>query len=92
MNDSFISGQVVTKKQAVRILSAERGRSPLHPLHDTLISRWCADLGFERWLTTYNPEQFAQLRAVNQHYAEGGTRAELLEKMRRNPQWYALKT
>jgi hypothetical protein len=40
----------------------------------------------------YTPDQMSQLRAVNHHYAGGGSRAELLEKMRRNPQWYVLKT
>jgi hypothetical protein len=93
MNDSFQTvqtGQVFSKKQAIAVLSQERGRSPQHPLDPTLISRWCADLGFEKWVTHYSPDQFAQLQAVNRHYAEGGTRIELLAKMR-NPQWYVSK-
>lgn len=92
MNDSFESGQVYTKRQAIAVLSSERGRSPNKPLDGTLISRWCADLGFERYLTEYSPDQFAQLQAVNRHYAGGGTRLELIEKMRRTPEWYVLKT
>lgn len=81
--------KLVSRQEAVKILSKERGRSAKHPLNATLISRWCADLGFEKWLAAYTPDQMAQLRAVNQHYAAGGTRKELLNRMRRNAQWYA---
>jgi hypothetical protein len=91
-SDSFQLVEVVPRKQAIELLSSERGRSPDHPLDPTLISHWCADLGFDKWLAVYTPDQMSQLRAVNHHYAGGGSRAELLEKMRRNPQWYVLKT
>lgn len=91
-SDTFQLVEVVSRKQAIAILSMERGRSPDHPLDPTLISRWCADLGFDKWLAVYTPDQMNQLRAVNLHYAEGGSRAELLEKMRRHPQWYESKT
>lgn len=88
MDGSYQFVEVIPRRQAIKMLSVERGRSAAHPLNATLISRWCADLGFEKWLAEYTPDQLAQLRAVNYHYAAGGTRAELLQKMRRNPQWY----
>ena len=77
---------------AIQLLSLERGRSLTRPLDPSLISKWCADLGFEAHLRYYNTRQYQQLRAVNRHYASGGTRKELLNKMRRNPKWYELKT
>lgn len=92
MKHSLQNGQVFSRKHAIQILSGQRGRSPDHPLDPTLISRWCADLGFDVGLTSYTPDQFAQLQAVNRHYAEGGRRVELLAKMRRTPKWYESKT
>jgi hypothetical protein len=84
------TGQVFTRKMVVALLSQERGRSPDHQLDSTLISRWCADLGFELRLRLFTADQFAQLRAVNRHYARGGSRVELLAKMRRK-EWYKSK-
>ncbi len=68
---------------AVLLLSEERGRSPEHPLDPSLISRWCADLGFGLRLRYFSEQQFQQLRAVNRHYANGGSRQELLKKIRK---------
>ncbi|KAI9132358.1 hypothetical protein [Acaryochloris sp. CCMEE 5410] len=81
------SSLLLSRKDALQILSEERGRSPAHPLDPSLISKWCADLSFEVGLQEFDEEQMAQLRAMNQHYACGGSRTELLEKMR-NPEWY----
>jgi hypothetical protein len=84
MNGSSV---LYSRQDAVELLSEERGRSPLHPLDSSLISKWCADLGFELGLQEFDEVQMAQLRAMNRHYARGGSRQELLEKMR-NPKWY----
>ena len=81
------SSLLLSRKDALQILSEERGRSPDHPLDPSLISKWCADLGFELGLQEFDEEQMALLRALNHHYARGGSRNELLEKMR-NPKWY----
>lgn len=81
------SSLLLSRKDALQILSEERGRSPDHPLDPSLISKWCADLGFELGLQEFDEVQMAQLRDVNQHYARGGSRQELLEKMR-SPKWY----
>ncbi|MGB7416326.1 MAG: hypothetical protein WA902_19135 [Thermosynechococcaceae cyanobacterium] len=81
------SSLLLSRKDVLQILSEERGRSPSHPLDPSLISKWCADLGFELGLQEFDEEQMTQLRAMNQHYARGGSRQELLEKMR-NPKWY----
>jgi hypothetical protein len=79
----------IPRHLALARLSVERGRSLEHPLHNSLISKWCADLGFSAHLRYFNAEQMEQLRAINLHYARGGTRREFLEKMRANPTWYA---
>lgn len=63
------------------ILSEERRRAPDRPLDPSLISKWCADLGFKPGLRYFNSSQFEQLRAVNEHYGSGGTRRELLKKL-----------
>ena len=84
MNRSTV---LLSRQQALQLLSEARGRSPLHPLDPSLISKWCADLGFELGLQDFDEIQMAQLKAMNQHYAQGGNRQELLEKMR-NPKWY----
>lgn len=84
MNSSSL---LLTRKDALHLLSEERGRSPAHPLDPSLISKWCADLGFELGLQEFDEGQMAQLRALNQHYAQGGSRKELLNNMR-NPKWY----
>ncbi|MGB7417389.1 MAG: hypothetical protein WA902_24545 [Thermosynechococcaceae cyanobacterium] len=84
MNHSSV---LYSRRDAVTLLSEERGRSLLHPLDPSLISKWCADLGFELGLQEFDEEQMAQLRAMNQHYARGGNRKKLLKKMR-NPKWY----
>jgi hypothetical protein len=84
MNHSSV---LFSRKHALQLLSAERGRSPDHPLDPSLLSKWCADLGFELGLKEFDSSQLDQLRAINQHYAKGGSRMELLHKMR-NPQWY----
>ncbi|ABW26329.1 hypothetical protein AM1_1293 [Acaryochloris marina MBIC11017] len=76
-----------SRRDAVELLSEERGRSPRHLLTPSLLSKWCADLGFKLGLKEFDTDQMAQLRAMNQHYACGGSRKELLNKMR-NPQWY----
>jgi hypothetical protein len=81
------SSVLYSRKDAIELLSEERGRSPLHSLDPSLISKWCADLGFECGLQEFDEVQMAQLRAMNQHYARGGSRQELLKKMR-NPKWY----
>ncbi|BDM79534.1 hypothetical protein [Acaryochloris marina] len=81
------SSLLLPRKDALHILSEERGRSPAHPLDPSLISKWCADLGFASGLQEFDEAQMAQLRAMNQHYFQGGSRIELLEKMR-NPKWY----
>jgi hypothetical protein len=70
-------------------LSRERGRSLEHPLDPSLISKWCADLGFQARLSFFNEDQMQQLSAINLHYARGGNRRELLDRMRGNPTWYA---
>ena len=59
------SSLLLPRKQALQLLSEERGRSPSKPLDPSLISKWCADLGFElglqefddtRWLSSgYEP-------------------------------------
>lgn len=84
MNSSSV---LYSRKDVLELLSEERGRSPIHLLDPSSISKWCADLGFELGLQEFDENQLAQLRALNQHYAQGGSRNELLEKMR-NPQWY----
>jgi hypothetical protein len=84
------SSVLYPRKDIVQLLSAERGRSSDHPLDPSLISKWSADLGFEVGLQFFDDDQLQQLKAVNRHYASGGTRKELLQKMR-NPQWYELK-
>jgi hypothetical protein len=84
------SSVLYPRKDIVQLLSEERGRSPSHPLNPSLISKWSADLGFEVGLQFFDDDQLQQLRAVNQHYASGGSRKELLQKMR-NPQWYESK-
>lgn len=81
------SSLLLSRKDALSILSEARGRSPAHPLDASLISKWCADLGFESGLQEFDEEQMVQLRAMNQHYFRGGSRTELLEKMR-DPKWY----
>lgn len=81
MNHSSIHREV-PRRLAVLLLSEERGRSPEHPLDPSLISRWCADLGFGLRLRYFSQAQFQQLRAVNKHYASGGSRHELLQKLR----------
>jgi len=85
----FMNGSslLLSREEARLLLSEERGRSLLHPLDPSLISKWCADLGFKLGLQEFDEAQMAQLRAMNQHYARGGSRQELLEKMR-NPKWY----
>lgn len=80
MNHSTIHREI-PRQMAVQILSEERGRSPEHPLDPSLISKWCADLGFELGLRYFTESQFQQLRVVNQHYASGGKRRELLKKL-----------
>jgi hypothetical protein len=87
MNHSSV---LYPRKDIVQLLSEERGRSPDHPLDPSLISKWSADLGFELGLQVFDDDQLLQLRVVNRHYASGGTRKELLQKMR-NPKWYELK-
>jgi hypothetical protein len=82
MNHSSTTQREITRQLAVVLLSAERGRSPNHPLDPSLISKWCADLGFETRLKYFTEEQFQQLRKVNEHYATGGTRRELLQKLK----------
>jgi hypothetical protein len=84
MNGSSV---LYSRRGAVALLSEERGRSPLHPLDSSLTSKWCADQSFELGLQEFDEVQMAQLRAMNQHYARGGSRQELLMKMR-NPKWY----
>ncbi|MBW4619293.1 MAG: hypothetical protein KME17_08030 [Cyanosarcina radialis HA8281-LM2] len=74
----------ITRGAAILILSEERGRAPEHPLSQGLIGQWCADLGFPPKLRSFNREQFEQLRAVNSHYARGGSRRELIQKIGRN--------
>ena len=81
------SSLLLSRKDALQVLSEERGRSLLHPLDPSLISKWCADLGFELGLQEFDEAQMAQLRAMNRHYVSGGSRQELLKKMR-NPKWY----
>lgn len=80
MNHSAIHREV-PRRLAVLLLSEERGRSPERPLDPSLISKWCADLGFGLQLRYFTESQFQQLRSVNQHYASGGSRRELLEKL-----------
>jgi hypothetical protein len=80
MNHSTIH-QEIPRQLAVRILSEERGRSD-RPLDPSLISKWCADLGFGLRLRYFSTAQFELLRIVNQHYASGGSRRELLQKLR----------
>ena len=82
MNHSSIHREV-PRRMAVLLLSEERGRSPEHPLDPSLISRWCADLGFGLRLRYFSEQQFQQLREVNKHYANGGSRQELLKKLRK---------
>lgn len=65
------------------MLSKERGRSPQHPLTTSLISKWCADLGFRTGLRYFSEAQLQQLKKVNQHYASGGSRRELLQNLRK---------
>ena len=90
MNHSPVS--VLTSRQdAIQLLSRQRGRLHHRPLHQSSISKWCADLGFEAGLKEYDEDQMEQLRAINLHYATGGKRKELLIKMR-NPQWYRLQS
>lgn len=79
----------IPRRLAVEHLSLERGRAPEHLLDKSLISKWCADLGFESKLSYFNADQMQQLRAINLHYARGGNRRELLDRMRGNPTWYA---
>jgi hypothetical protein len=74
----------ITRGAAILILSSERGRAPEHPLSQGAISQWCADLGFPSKLRFFNRKQFEQLQAVNQHYARGGSRRELIKKIGRN--------
>lgn len=81
MNHSSIHEEI-PRRLAVLILSEERGRSPEYPLDPSLISRWCADLGFGLRLRYFDENQFQQLRAVNRHYASGGSRRDLLKKLK----------
>ena len=81
MNQSSIQREI-SRQLAVMLLSADRGRSPEHPLDPSLISKWCADLGFETRLRYFTENQFQQLREVNRHYAAGGTRRELIQKLK----------
>lgn len=69
------------RRLAVLLLSKERGRAPEHPLDPSLISKWCADLGFGLRQGYFTPDEYRQLQAVNQHYASGGNRPELLQKL-----------
>lgn len=78
MNDSA----QISRRLAVLILSEERGRSSDHPLDPSLISKWAADLGLQRYGRYFSMPEMAALRAVNAHYAGGGTRQELLEKLK----------
>jgi hypothetical protein len=85
MNDSTNQAQLtddICRRTAVLILSAERGRDPGYPLDSSLISKWCAELGFPQRIRFFTREQFDQLRLVNLHYARGGTRHELIKKLR----------
>jgi hypothetical protein len=77
----------IPRSLALAILSQERGREPDRPLDKSTISKWCADLGFEAGLKFFTPSQFEQLQAVNRHYARGGNRSELIQKLRRIQQW-----
>ncbi len=65
-----------------RILETLRGRSPDRPLTPGLISQWAADLGFEKGQRGFTPAELEALRWVNRHYASGGTRQELLQKLK----------
>lgn len=71
----------IPRRMAVLILSEERGRSREYPLDPSSISKWCADLGFRRGLRYFNGAEFQQLRAINKHYAGGGSRRDLLKKL-----------
>lgn len=71
------------RRLAILILSQDRNRDELHPLDASRISQWCADLGFPKGTRVFSPEQMRKLRATNLHYASGGTRAELLEKLKK---------
>jgi hypothetical protein len=61
-------------------LTEERGRS--RPLHSSLISKWSADLGFPPYQRGFSLQQVEALRFVNHHYAAGGSRPELLQKLK----------
>lgn len=94
MNDSsvralfmVIASVVISRKEAVQILSEERGRSQTCPLDSSLISKWCADLGFRTGLREFDETQMAKLKAVNRHYAQGKSRKQLIKKME-DPKWY----
>lgn len=82
-----VASVVISRKEAVQILSEERGRSQTCPLDSSLISKWCADLGFRTGLREFDETQMAMLRAVNRHYSQGKSRKQLIKQME-NPEWY----
>lgn len=71
------------RRLAILILSQDRNRDELHLLDASRISQWCADLGFPKGIRAFSPEQMRKLSATNLHYANGGSRAELLEKLKK---------
>lgn len=82
-----IASVITSRKEAVQILSVDRGRSQTCPLDSSLISKWCADLGFRSGLREFDEEQMAMLKAVNRHYAQGKSRKQLIKQME-DPEWY----
>lgn len=77
-----VFAEEIARGTAILILSSERGRAPEYPLSQGLISQWCAELGFPPGIRSFTRDQFNQLREINYHYASGGSRKELIKKLR----------
>jgi len=75
-----IAELITPRHLAILQLSEDRGRK--RPLNPTTISKWSADLGFEAYQRGFSPAEMELLRFVNDHYASGGTRRELLEQLK----------
>lgn len=73
--------------QVLDLVSQQRGRTK-RPIHKSTLSRWIADLGWEKNMREFSEDHLKILIAVSQHYASGGSRAELMKLMENNTKWY----
>ena len=66
----------IARSEAYKFLCQQRGRK----FHDSLLSKWTADLGIKKGASHFSSDQFVLLQRLNLHYASGGKREEILSQ------------